>query len=249
MREGSALPFVVFMPRLSAPYFCIGHRGAPALLPPGNTLASLQKAIEVGAQMLEVDVRRTADAVLVLSHDPEQPVQGQMVALRDHPYAWWQQATAETEVPIMTLSEVLDFAQQAQVGLMLDFKEAGMEEALIRAVSESGFPMDRVIVVGAGTQSRVLLRALNPDLILSLTLDHQAAGQITPGLIDALDTDAVTWHYTLLTPEIVTALHQKGLLVYPWTVDTPEEMRRLYEECHVDGIITNAPHLLQALFP
>ena len=89
--EGIALPFgFCLMPSRIRPFLIVGHRGAPLLAPPGNTVASLQKAVEVGAQMLEVDVRRTRDDVLVLDHDAVRHVAGQETPISAQSYAQWE---------------------------------------------------------------------------------------------------------------------------------------------------------------
>ena len=68
------------------PFPIVGHRGAPFLVPPGNTVASLRRAVEAGAQMLEVDVRRTRDDVLILDHENVHLLDGEEVPLRDRSF-------------------------------------------------------------------------------------------------------------------------------------------------------------------
>lgn len=234
------------MPSRIRPFFIVGHRGAPALVPPGNTVASLQKAVEVGAQMLEVDVRRTRDDVLVLDHDAVRHVAGQETPISAQSYAQWESYLAETDAPLATLDDAFQIASQAGVGLMLDFKEPGSEALLARAIRRSGLPLDSLLVAGASDASRRLLRGLDPRIPLSLTLDFETAPPIDAKMLAGIDTDAVTWHYRLLSPAIVKVLHLRGILVYAWTVDLVEDMRRL-REMEVDGIITNIPSALHAL--
>ncbi|MBV9848688.1 MAG: glycerophosphodiester phosphodiesterase [Armatimonadetes bacterium] len=228
------------------PFFIVGHRGAPQLMPPGNTVASLHKAVEVGAQMLEVDVRRTRDDVLVLDHEAVRWVAGQETPLSAQSYAQWRDYTAETDAPLATLDDAFLIASEAGVGLMLDFKEPGTENLVARAIRRSGFPLDRLLVAGAGEASRRTLRGLDPRIPLSLSLDVETAPPIDARLLAALDTDAVTWHYRLLTPAVVKVLHLRGILVYVWTVDLTDDMRRM-RDMGVDGIITNSPDLLRSL--
>ena len=228
------------------PFFNVGHRGAPQLVPPGNTVASLRKAIEVGAQMLEVDVRRTRDDVLVLDHDAVRHVAGQETPISAQSYSQWQAYLAETEAPMATLDDAFQIASQSGVGLMLDFKEPGSENLVARAIRASGFPLDRLLVAGASEASRRILRGLDPRIPLSLTRDPDGTTPIDARLLAEVDTDAVTWHHRLLTPAIVKVLHLRGILVYAWTADLTEDMRRL-RDMGVDGIITNAPDLLHSL--
>lgn len=225
----------------------VGHRGAPFLEPPGNTLASLRRAVEAGAQMLEVDVRRTRDDALILDHENVHLLDGVEVPLRDRSFSQWRQHGGEWSHSLLTLEEALAFALEAEVGLMLDFKEPGTEGMIARAVRKSRFPLSSLLVAGAGEISRRILRGLDPRIPLSLTLDSDEASLITPRLLLELDTEAVTWHHRLLTPQLVEILHRRDILVYAWTVDLTEDMRRMIEVCHVDGIITNSPDMLQSI--
>ncbi len=227
------------------PFPIIAHRGAPFLVPPGNTLASLIRAVEVGAQMLEVDVRRTRDDVLVLDHENVHLIDGVEVPLRDRSFTHWQRHGGEWGEALTTLEEAIALASESGVGLMLDFTEPGTEAMLARAIRRSGFPLDSLLVAGANETSRRILRGLDPRIPLSLTLDMDQSAVITSKLLLELDTEAVTWHHHLLTPQIVEILHRRDKLVYAWTVDLSEDMRRMRHICLVDGIITNSPDMLK----
>ncbi len=225
----------------------VGHRGAPFLEPPGNTLVSLRRAVEAGALMLEVDVRRTRDDVLILDHENVHLLDGVEVPLRDRSFSQWRQHGGDWGTALVTLEDALAFAMDAQVGLMLDFKEPGTEGMIARAVRKSRFPLSSLLVAGAGETSRRILRGLDPRIPLSLTLDMDDGQLITSRLLLELDTEAVTWHHRLLTPQLVEILHRRDILVYAWTVDLTEDMRRMIEVCRVDGIITNSPDLLKSI--
>jgi len=234
------------MPIRIRSFFNIGHRGAPLLASPGNTVASLRRAAEAGAQMLEVDVRRTRDDVLILEHDAMRMVGGRDTLIRELSYAQWQ-AQALDNAPLATLADAFAVAAHYGLGLMLDFKEPGTEALIARAVRHSGIPLDALLIAGANETSRKILRSLDPRLPLSLSLGPEDKARITASLLGEIDTDAVTWHYSLITPALVAVLNKREILVYAWTVDLADEMRRLRDVCHVDGIITNAPDLLRSL--
>ena len=225
----------------------VGHRGAPFLEPPGNTLASLRRAVAVGAQMLEVDVRRTRDDVLILDHENVHLLDGEEVPLRDRSLAQWRENGGDWGQTLLTLDEVLALALEAGVGLMLDFKEQGTEGLLARAIRKSKFPLSSLLVSGAGDSSRRILRGLDPRIPLSLTLGMEDTALVTSRLLLELDTEAVTWHHRLLTRERVEILHSRDILVYAWNVELTEDMRRMHQVCGVDGIVTNSPDMLKSI--
>lgn len=225
----------------------VGQRGAPFQVPPGNTLASLRRAIDIGAEMLEIDVRRTRDDILVLDQENVHLMGGEEKPLRDFSYRHWRQHGGEWGGALTRLDDAMALARERGVGLILDFKEPGTEALLARAIRASGFPLASVLVAGAGETSRKILRGLDPRIPLSLTLDMDQAGLVTPKLLLEVDTEAVTWHHRLLTPSIVEILHRRDILVYAFTVDMAEDMRRMRYVCKVDGIITNSPDVLKSL--
>jgi len=244
------LPFVwvkSFMASRIRSFPIVGHRGAPVFLPPGNTRESLRKAVEMGAQAVSVNVRSTRDEVLVVYHAAARRLDGVDTPIREHDFARWQSYTADTDLPLIPLVEVLDWAKGAQIGLMLDYAEAGTESALARAIRQSGLPFDSLLVVGAELPSRQMLRSLDPRIPLAHTLAPEDHVSIDAQLLAGLDTDAVTWHSRLLTPPIVKVLHLREIVVYGWQVDLRDELLRLRDACAVDGIVTNRPDLLAAL--
>ena len=198
--------------------------------------------------MLEVDVRRTRDDVLVLDHDAVRHVAGQETPISAQSYPQWEAYLVETDAPLATLDDAFQIASRAGVGLMLDFKEPGSEALPARAMRRFGFPLDSLLVAGASDTSRRLLRGLDPRIPLSLTLDFENAPPVDAKVLAEVDTDAVTWrNYGLLTAPIVKVLHLRGILVYAWTVDLAEDMRRL-RDMGVDGIITtDYPGVLHSL--
>ncbi len=225
----------------------IGHRGAPMLVPPGNTLASLERAIDVGAQMVEVDVRSTQDDVLVIDHEAVRYFNGFETPLRERTYDEWKDLATDAQAPLTTLEEVFALVRKAHVGLMMDFKEPGTEAPLARAIRQSGLPWRSLLVAGAGDTSRKILRTLDPRIPLSLSLDIDAVPVITSKILSTVDTDAVTWHHKLITPAVVQVLRMQGVVVYAGVANLPEEMRRLRHACKVDGILTDAPDMLRSI--
>lgn len=197
--------------------------------------------------MLEVDVRRTRDDILILDHENVHLLDGEEVPLRDRSLSQWRQHGGDWGQTLLTLDEVLTMALDADIGLMLDFKEPGTEGLLARAIRKAKFPRTHLLIAGAGDASRRILRGLDPRIPLSHTLGIEDGIQITPRLLLKLDTEAVTWHHRLLTPELVEILHRRDILVYATNTELTEDMRRMCDICRVDGIVTSSPDMLKQI--
>lgn len=225
----------------------IGYRGAAGLCPPGNTMASLRRALEVGASMLQVDVRATSDNILVLSHEAVRMVDEHEVPIADRRLAEWQKLSQSTDSPIAALDEVFALARQAKCGLLIMLREHGIENLLARALRQCEISAQMLLVGVPSENSRVVMNALDPNLPLAHVLDADQAKEAGPAVVGKLQTDAVVWAPTLITRERVRALKTQGIVVYTGPVYLVEEMRRLRDDCGVDGIITGYPDILAAI--
>lgn len=217
-------------------WIAVGHRGSPGHFP-ANTLRSFQYAVALGCEMVECDIRRAADGVLVLAHDAH--IGALEIAATDS-----RALAAQHDVP--TLTELIAWAAASGVAVMADMKVEGdgVEEAVVAALAE--LPPTQKLVPGAGPESRARFRALDPTLPLSLSHPGPLDDSAFEALLPRIDTIAVTWHHSILTPERVARLQERGLQVFAWTVDDPERMQQLLA-VGVDGIISNNTEALSRL--
>jgi glycerophosphoryl diester phosphodiesterase len=214
-------------------------------------MRSFVRAAELGCEMIECDVRCSADGVLVLAHDDAVTDAGSRryeIAGCDAKALHSLDIGAGDGVP--TLAELVEWARAAGIAVMADMKVEG--DGVEAAVAAALAPLapERKVVPGAGEASRRRFREVEPTLPLSLSLDRAAEPWLQSGgferFLAAPDTEAVTWEHPLLTAERICALKENGLRVYAWTVDDPALMGRLRDD-GVDGIISNRPDLLRAI--
>lgn len=117
------------------------------------------------------------------------------------------------------------------------------EMAILELIEEKHL-VDRVIVQSFDHRSLWAIRSINEDIRL--------AALIWPGLqaeiSDVADKGANIWSplAASVTSTVVKEAHEAGLTVLPWTVNEPDEMRKLIE-LGVDGIISDRPDLLLSL--
>jgi glycerophosphoryl diester phosphodiesterase len=218
----------------------IGHRGAAGHAP-GNTLISVQAAIRIGVDLIEVDIQRTRDEHLIVLHDRFlQPTTTGAGLAADHTLAEIQEVrTVPGNLPIPTLAEVLE-AVSGHAGLMLETKQSGIGESVAEAVRRSGFP-GPVYYASFLHDEICRLRAADPALRTIALLEGVP---ISPSAF-ALEARATHAGVGIecLSFEFVRALHEAGLRVFVYTVDLPEQIA-FARACGVDGIISNYPDRL-----
>lgn len=224
----------------------IGHKGADDVVP-GNTLASLEKAVELGADVVEFDAFPDADGTLRLAHDAAD--------LAAHPDA-------------PTVADALELLRRpdlARIGINLDSKSIGDEEAIVAVLREHD-AVDRTLVSTMEVPTLRALRRLEPSLRLGrsvprITRDYYTNPLTRPGLIATVlaarrvlppllirdlragRIDAVMAHWGLLTPRFARQITAHGEL-YVWTVDDAERAAAI-AAMGVTGITSNDPRRLR----
>jgi glycerophosphoryl diester phosphodiesterase len=223
------------------PCLVIAHRGASGSRPE-NTLEAFRHARALGADWVELDVRRSADGVLVVHHDAHLP-DGRAIV---------ETLAADLPDPVPTLAAALEACTGMGVNVEIkndptepDFDgthdaAVAVAEAVATWLAAGGLPPERVIVSSFAMETVDRLREVAPDL---------PTGWLTFDLLDpvAVVERTVAHGHAAVHPydpfvdrRLVDRAHAAGLAVYVWTVDDPGRMAELVA-LGVDGIITNHP--------
>jgi len=234
----------------------IGHKGADALVP-GNTIASFEKAVEVGVDMVEFDVLWLEDGHPKLPADRRSP----LVVAHD-----WH-AAAVTTPP--TLEEVLQAFTRPpldRVAINLDIKLPGREGEVVEAVVSYGL-LDRARISTMEIPTLRALKQLEPKLHLGWTVprvtrDWTKTRWLRPALlagvtaarrrmpdhvrqgVTELGVESVWAFFGIVSAELIATTNEAGVELNVWTVDDPDRIRKL-AAMGVTGICSNDPRLLQ----
>jgi len=216
----------------------IGHRGARAYAPE-NTLASFKKALEIGVDAVELDVRKTKDNQLVVIHDADvkRTTDGEGL-VSELTLEEIKSFSAEGGEKIPTLQEALDFLDK-KVKVFVELKEAGVEEQVLLIVHEKGLGKS-VVVVSFLEDVLKKVRQLDKDIETGLIYAKhknpiKAALELKANYLFAL--------YRFTHTANVQKAHQNGLKVVVWTINTPQEVEE-YAKKGVDGIASDKPDIL-----
>ncbi len=231
------------------------HRGASAYAPE-NTLPAFQKAIELGADGVELDVHLSRDGEVMVCHDDTvERCTGQKGKVRKMTCAELKALDCSYIFPAFqgvrmpTLREVYELIAPTSLTVNVELKPAtpldiGLERKCIALAEEFGMT-ERVIYSSFHFARLRRLRLLDPDLptallyekwksLLIRPLNHRARSAMHPEFVD------------MFRREAVERIHRSGQKVNVWTVNEPEDVRRL-AALGVDAIITNKPDLVRAV--
>lgn len=226
----------------------IAHRGASGVLPE-NTLPAYELAVEQGADMIEVDLHRTRDGAIVVTHDELLAGLGGRGEIADATLAEVRALDAGRGERVPTLAELLD-GFGGRIPLNLEIKRGtaadyeGLERAALEAVAERGLVEETLF----SSFYDPILRRLR-DLSARARIGLLVSRRHPQGALErarAVGAEALHPERELVTPRLVDEAHAAGLAVYVFTVDDPAEMRRLLA-MGADGLFTNHPDRMRAL--
>ncbi|MGA2681417.1 MAG: glycerophosphodiester phosphodiesterase family protein [Candidatus Bathyarchaeia archaeon] len=221
----------------------IGHRGARAYAPE-NTLASFRKALEIGVDAVELDVRKTKDNQLVVIHDADvkRTTNGEGL-VSELTLKEIKEFSSEGGEKIPTLEEALDFLDK-KVKVFVELKEDGIEKQVLSVVHDRNLEKN-VVVVSFLEDALRKVRELDGDIETGLIY----AKHKNP-LKAALDLKAnyLVALYRFVHTANVEKAHENGLKVVVWTINNPEEVE-LYAKKGVDGITSDKPDILTKAKP
>jgi glycerophosphoryl diester phosphodiesterase len=221
----------------------VAHRGASAERPE-NTPAAFELAIAQGADVVECDVRRTADEALLILHDAEvDRTTSGSGALREMSAVAARALDAGDGQAMPTLAEVLDLAR-GRVRINVDIKEIDIVEPTVQAVRDAEMA-ESVTYISFLPEVWEQLDRITPESP-RIHLVDSAAALASLAMGDAVSqsvASGVGVPHELVSAGMVDHMHRHGFAVFAWTVDDPHEMRRLIE-CDVNGIVTNRPAAL-----
>ncbi len=212
-----------------------GHRGASAAAPE-NTVAAFRLAKELGADGVELDVRRSADDHLVICHDPLL-ADGRAV-----------RATARAQLPpaVPTLAEALDACAGMIVNIEIknipgepDFDATcGIVEAVVALLTDRD--RDDVIVSSFHLATIDRVKSLDRSVRTGLLTFFDPLPADSLAVIVERGHDAVHPNDWTVDDSLVIEAHRVGLEVNVWTVDDPDRMVTL-ASFGVDGVVTDVP--------
>lgn len=226
------------MPRV----FACAHRGDSSEFRE-NTLAAIQSAIELGAEIVEIDVRISQDGHVVVLHDPTlERLWGVSSSVGERS---WREISGlgEEGLRIPLLTEVLPLFVGSTSTLMIDMEQSDPARAAYEVVSNGPLPENQIRWCGNAEGMRQIRELSSTALIwmpwneISMPLKEE---------ISSLSPEFINLHYSFVTRQRVNQFHEMGYKVAVWTIDDRATMRWAIA-IGVDSITTNQLQALQRI--
>lgn len=231
----------------------IAHRGASAYAPE-NTLIAFEKAIEMGAKVIETDVHQTKDSAVVIMHDlsVDRTTNGRGLIKNLNLNEFKGLKINQNNYPPPTLEEAIKLIN-GRCQLLIELKKGNdfypdIEKRIIALIykykAESwiktihSFDKKTLINVSKLDSNINLQKLIVFKLpLVSFTFDKHFHKD------NFNNWQGVNVYYKFCSKRVIRKLHKLGKTVYVWTVNNPRKAKRLARR-GVDGIITNKPNIL-----
>lgn len=250
---------------LNAP-LVIAHQGGDGIWP-GETMLAYQNSVELGVDVLEMDIHITKDGILVLMHDEtvDRTTNGtgeieamtlEEIKKLDAAYDWSPDEGKTFPyrgqgITVATLEEVFQSFPNKHMTIEIKKTNTSMAEPFCNLIREYNM-QDKVLAASFHDDRLKEFRAECPEVATSSAKNETTAfvllskaylgGFYSPKFF-SLQVPEKSGSITVMTQDFVRAAHTRNLAVEPWTINDEETMRR-FIDWGVDGIITDRPDIL-----
>ncbi|WP_191561573.1 glycerophosphodiester phosphodiesterase [Metabacillus idriensis] len=231
----------------------VAHRGASGYAPE-NTIAAFDKAVEMKADYIEIDVQRSKDGKLVVIHDTtvDRTTDGSGLVqsltyeeLRNLDAGSWK-GEEFTGEKIPAFDEILD-RYHGKIGILIELKAPelypGIEKSVAKELKKRNLDKpqnEKTIIQSFNFESMKIMNKLLPKMPIGV-LTSSRLHTTEPALKEfSTYADYFNPSYTIVSKDLVNQVHKKGMKIQSWTVRSQETADFLLE-MKVDGIITDYP--------
>jgi glycerophosphoryl diester phosphodiesterase len=247
----------------------IAHQGGDGVWP-GDTMYAFEKAVEIGADVLEMDAHITKDSQIVLMHDEkvDRTTDGTgliedltLPELKQLDAAYkWSNDDGKTfphrgkGVQVPTLEELFQKFPQMRYVIEIKLTQNPIDKPLCDLIRTHNM-QDKVVVASFHDEAMQVFRKTCPEVATSASRGEVTkfvllgkvflSGLIAPQYqsIQPPYDPSESMNIPIMSRRFIREAHAKNVAVEPWTVDDPQLMKQ-YIEWGVDGIMTDRPDLM-----
>ena len=213
-----------------------------------NTIESVQKAIELNVDGIEIDVFKSKTGELVVYHDP-------FLSRLSNSNAFIEQISLDSIKKIEliggyfipTLKEIVDIIpEKIFLNIELKGEDTAFEtnKIIINYLNTYNFPVSKFIISSFRWDELKKIRSFNKDIPIAILVDSLYKIDDAIKLAKQINAVALNPNKEFITKEIVNKIQSKNIKVYPYTINTPRNIRKM-RSMGVDAIITDYPERIK----
>lgn len=237
----SLILILIAFPLYSKQPVIVAHRGASGY-EPENTLRAFERAIQMGAPALELDVHLSKSGDLVVIHNYTTQDKKKVSELTTQELKKYDLGKGE-HIPL--LSQVFDLVNQRAV-INVELKGPGTAAPVAKLIhyyiKEKKWDPKNFIVSSFDHYRVREFNKLVPSVPAGVIFEGNPIGYAL--IATRANAHYAVAYYEFLTPEFINDAHSRGIKVYSYTVNDKETAQKLID-MNIDGIITNYPDLLE----
>jgi glycerophosphoryl diester phosphodiesterase len=219
----------------------IAHRGAKGY-EPENTLQAFQKALDLKADGIELDVHLSADGHIIVIHDEtiDRTTNG-LGFVNNLSLSELKSFLIADQLEIPTLNEVFDLTDKKCL-INIELKGAGTASKVVALIeeyiSDKNWNYEHFIISSFDWNMLEEVHILNSNIAIGVLTEENLDAALA--FAEVVKAKAIHPDYQLLNQENTKEIQQKGFLVLPWTVNSEEDIQKI-KSYNVDGIISDFP--------
>ena len=215
----------------------IGHRGAKGHVFE-NTLASIEKAFELGADGIEIDVHICHTGEIIVFHDLDlRRVFNDNRTISELSFTEIRNLKLDDKHQIPTLSDVLEILPKKSI-LNIELKGRGTAEPVFILLQKTKHLPDKIILSSFYKRELEAYRLLDASAKLGVFTNFDFVEAIA--FAKKINAFSVHPHFSLLNKKTAQIINDLGCQIFTWTVNNSEEIQRI-KQFNVEGIITDYP--------
>ena len=250
-------------------FMVIAHQGGEELRP-SNTMVAFQHAVDLGVDVLEMDVHSTSDGTLILMHDDtvDRTTDGSgaiktmtlaEIKQLDAGY-YWTNDEGQTHpyrdqgITVPTLEELFIAFPNMPMNIEIKQQEPSIVAPFCQLLAEYDM-LNKVLIASFHPKTMIEFREKCPGVATSMVegeirlfygLNLAFLGRLFEPPGEAFQVPEYSGDTLVVTERFVRGAQRRNIAVHVWTVDDPADMQR-FIDMGVDGIITDRPDLLLEL--
>ena len=233
--------FLVACNSMGQDYLVIGHRGAMGH-ETENSLPSIQKALDLGVDMIGIDVFKIKSGEIAVFHDKRvERLTNGGGNIEEYNFLDMRRLLLDGNHPIPILQDVVKLVDK-RAALNIELKGAGTADRVNHMMSyyveDQGWTWDNILISSFNWDELRDMRKYNLEIPIAVLTESDPLEAIP--VAKELKAVAINPNYRSLNASNIEEIHKAGFKIYTWTVNDPEAIKKLID-LGVDGIISDFP--------